>query len=436
MARSKLLTVLLLLVVLTFVFAFSSTALGASLQLQDRYFVTYHANNGTTDTEVDGQYLNSFTAYPADTFDPPAATATYYYVFKEWNTEDDGSGTAYDPGQAFSIPPFDAVIALIPDYDMDLYAIWDTVKIEQRAYTVKYLANYPDDADGIPMLWLVVEDGPYLVGTNVAARTIEGTYVSPTNYTFAGWSLTDDGWVEYYPGEVFAMPAYNLTLYAVWTNKPILNRDDHIAYMQGYPDGTFKPERNMTRAEAVLMFARLLTEQLEPLTTYTSTYTDLGSTWLEARNAIGFMQQEGVLSTAPPYFRPQQNITRAEFADLACGFENLTTGLPSSFSDVPASHPYYDEINYAVARGWLSGYPDGTFRPDNPIKRAEVTSLVNKVLERYCDQTYVDTNTAGIKYYYDMPNPASHWAYYQIMEASNSHDYTKIGIVETWTGLI
>ena len=133
-------------------------------------------------------------------------------------------------------------------------------------------------------------------------------------------------------------------------------------------------------------------------------------------------------------FRPDEPITRAEFAELACSFENLTSGPPNFFSDVPSTHPYYDVINYAVARGWLQGYPDGTFRPDNFITRAEIITVVNRVLERYCDQAYVDSHLALLKNYTDLV--PTYWAYYDIMEASNGHDYTKIGMVETWTGLL
>lgn len=167
-------------------------------------------------------------------------------------------------------------------------------------------------------------------------------------------------------------------------------------------------------------------------TTYTTTYADVPSGYWYS-NQIGYMQQKGVLSTLPPNFRPNDQITRAEFADLACGFENLTSGAPNTFTDVPSDHPYYDQINYAVERGWLAGYPDGTFRPNNPIQRAEVLTIVNRVLERYPDQAYIDTHTSMIKKYTDLQ--PSHWAYYLIMEASNGHNYTKIGTTETWTTL-
>ena len=388
-------------------------AVWTPIPIQYRLNVTYHANNGLGEpNQYDGSNINSFVAFPANTFTAPSGM-----IFDGWSTTI-GGVVLYNPGDIFSLPA--------QTYHMDLYAIW-VPEQQQGRFPVTYYAN---NGSGDSLL-----DSYYMNGWIVSTLP-EDTFTATAGINFLGWSLTPTGFVDYYAGDTFVMPFSAVDLYAIWTDKPTLNRGDHFAYMQGYPNGTFQPERNMSRAEAVVMFSRLLTEQIDSLTTYTSTYTDIGGIWLEAQNAIGYLQQEGVLSTPAPFFRPQDYITRAEFADLACGFENLTTGLPSSFSDVSTSHPYYDQINYAVARGWISGYPDGTFRPDNPIKRAEVTSLVNKVLERYCDQTYVDLHTSSIKYYYDMTNPASHWAYYQIMEASNGHLYTKVGTVETWTSLL
>jgi len=171
----------------------------------------------------------------------------------------------------------------------------------------------------------------------------------------------------------------------------------------------------MTRAEAVVMFSRLLTKQMDIGTTYSSTYTDvIPGQWYA--NAIGYMQQKGVLSTAGAYFRPNEPITRAEFADLAVGSENLTSGAASSFTDVPSYHPYYDEINYAVARGWLAGYPDGSFRLDNFIYRSEVVTVTNRVLERYADKSYINSHPSTIKSYTDLNS--TYWPYYDIMEAS------------------
>jgi len=202
--------------------------------------------------------------------------------------------------------------------------------------------------------------------------------------------------------------------------------------MQGYPDGDFGPTRNMTRAEAVVMFSRLITNVIDDKGDYENTYSDvpLGQ-WYS--NAIGYMEQHGVLSSDIANFRPNDKITRAEFADLACSFENLTSGAANNFTDVPSSNPYYNEINYAVARGWLTGYPDGSFRPNNPIQRSEVVTVTNRVLERYADHNYIYNNASSITHYNDITS--GYWAFYDIMEASNGHEYTKDGATETWLSL-
>ncbi len=422
--RSKLMILCIVMVVvlgLSSISSFGATIVRPNLTL-NFYQVTYHCNfTPSVPNVVDSNLKNEFVAKPADTFDHPVLL----YFFKGWSTTPDGE-VVYAPGDSFTIPQPKTVTAVIIDYDMDLYAIWEPLQLRPIGYDITYHPNYP-----ILSLIAPKVDGPYLPGVSVATRG-DGTFTTPTGYEFAGWSLTEEGAVDYYPTQSLIMPAANLNLYGVWSSKPVLNRIDHIAYMQGYPDGTFGQSRNMTRAEAVVMFSRLLTKQMNMSTAYTSTYTDVPQDRWYA-NAIGYMQQSDVLSTPAPSFRPDVPITRAEFADLAVGFENLTSGPPNYFTDVPSGYPYYDEINYAVDRGWLEGYPDGTFRPDSNITRAEVITVVNRVLERYPDYTYITEHPATIKNYTDLT--PSYWAYFNIMEASVGHYYTKVGMTETWSSL-
>lgn len=378
--------------------------------LQITYIVTYHANNGMAEADiVAGGYPagNTVTVKQGSIF-----TAPFLKVFSGWSLSADGA-VAYTAGQTFSMPA----------NNLDLYAIWTKISLS-RFFSVTYIAN---NGTAEPN----VTDGGITAGQSVIAR-LGGTFTAPAAKEFAGWSLTADGAVLYYSGETFTMSPQNLQLYAIWSGKPVLNRGDHNAYMQGYPDGSFGSLRNMTRAEAVVMFSRLLTEQMDLETAYTSTYTDvLPDKWYA--NAIGYMQQHDVLSDTETVFRPDEPITRAEFADLAVSFENLTIGAINDFSDVPPEYWAYDSINYAVERGWLKGYPDGTFRPDDYIIRAEVVTVTNRVLERYADLIFIEAHTDIIKSYTDLEK--SYWAYGNIMEASMGHFYTKLGLVETWTSL-
>lgn len=209
-----------------------------------------------------------------------------------------------------------------------------------------------------------------------------------------------------------------------------LNRTDHLAFLSGYANGTFGPDRNMTRAEVTTMFARLLTEKMAADQTYSNTFSDVAkSHW--AANYIGYMQQFGIITGyADGSFRPDASVTRAEFAAIASRFERLTEGT-KSFSDVPGSHWAAKYINFAATRGWVNGYADGTFRPNNSITRAEVAAVTCRLLERNADQSYIRSHLSELRAFTDVSE--SHWAYWYTMEAANGHDYTKSGSSETWS---
>lgn len=209
-----------------------------------------------------------------------------------------------------------------------------------------------------------------------------------------------------------------------------LNRTDHLAFLSGYANGTFGPDRNMTRAEVTTMFARLLTEKMAADQTYSNTFSDVAkSHW--AANYIGYMQQFGIITGyADGSFRPDASVTRAEFAAIASRFEKLTEGN-KSFSDVPSSHWAAKYINFAATRGWVNGYADGTFQPNNSITRAEVAAVTCRLLERNADQSYIRSHLSELRAFTDVSE--SHWAYWYTMEAANGHDYTKSGSSETWS---
>lgn len=208
-----------------------------------------------------------------------------------------------------------------------------------------------------------------------------------------------------------------------------LNRTDHFAFLVGYTDGTFGPERNMTRAEVTTMFARLLTEQIEADKTYSNTFSDVPKGYWAA-NYIGYMQQFGIITGySDGSFRPDAPVTRAEFAAIASRFEKLTEGS-KSFTDVSDTYWAARYINFAATRGWVTGYSDGTFKPENTITRAEVAAVTCRLLERSADQSYIRSHLKELRTFSDMTE--SHWAYWYAMEAANGHDYTKSGGSENW----
>ena len=128
-------------------------------------------------------------------------------------------------------------------------------------------------------------------------------------------------------------------------------------------------------------------------------------------------------------FKPNASITRAEFATIASRFENYAKGN-KTFTDVPATHWAQGYIASAYENNLISGYPDGSFKPENAITRAEVVKIVNSLLERAADKAYVDAAADLVKFN-DLTS--SHWAYYDIVEATNAHNYVKDeNGVETW----
>ena len=209
-----------------------------------------------------------------------------------------------------------------------------------------------------------------------------------------------------------------------------LNTDDHIAYMSGYPEGDFRPDVDMTRAEAAQMFYNLL---LDKDTAAEATFSDVpANAWYaEAVNALASI---GVIEgIGDNQYAPDRAITRAEFTAIAMRFADLETGGENIFSDVAENAWYYDYVVGSIQYGWINGYPDGTFRPENTISRVEVTTIVNRMLGRSADENFVDSHADELRQFTDVND--SHWGYYNIMEAANAHDFTIENNTENWTAL-
>ena len=212
-----------------------------------------------------------------------------------------------------------------------------------------------------------------------------------------------------------------------------LNMDDHFAYIKGYPDGTVRPNSYITREEVTTIFYRLLLE--ESLAVYQTADCDFTDVEFErwSRVAIATMANAGIVNGYPDdSFRPQNNMTRAEFAAVAARFDEVYYNGQDMFSDI-AGHWAADEINCAASKGWIKGY-NGMFRPDDYITRAEAVTLINRVLER-APETPQDL-LYGMKTFSDNMD-TSKWFYLDIQEAANGHDYVRKydGYHESWVGL-
>ena len=217
--------------------------------------------------------------------------------------------------------------------------------------------------------------------------------------------------------------------------EPTLNIDDHYAYMKGYPDKTFGPDKPMTRAEVTMMFARLLKERPEKGRKYIMPYKDIQENDWYAY-AVTFMSEKKLVSGYPDgTFKPNAPITRAEFASIASRFDSLVDKADLKFSDVSKNHWAYKVICSAEAKGWISGYPDGTFKTEKNITRAEVVSSTNRILNRYADLDFAKAHVQELAPMIDMND--SHWAYGPVVEAMNGHDYKRLsdGKNERWIRL-
>lgn len=211
----------------------------------------------------------------------------------------------------------------------------------------------------------------------------------------------------------------------------------HRAYIVGYEDGTFRPEGNITRAEAAAIFARNIAElKGEAISGRTSSFTDVESgKWYTSY--ISYLEKYDIINGYEDgTFRPDAEITRAEFVAMAeraySLFADVEDGNENIFTDIDSSHWAAEHIYTAIAMDWIKGYADGTFRPDNKITRAEVVTIVNRVTERNADENFIDENISDLLNFSDVKDKG-YWGYYAIMEAANTHDALIFNEIENWT---
>lgn len=213
-----------------------------------------------------------------------------------------------------------------------------------------------------------------------------------------------------------------------------LNNTDHFAYIVGYGNGEVRPQNSITRAEVAAIFFRLLEDDVRDANyTRQNKFTDVSNdAWY--CSAVSTLSAMGIISGYPDAtFRPNASITRAEFAAIATRFDVNGDKTSASFNDI-ADHWAKDEIAVAANNGWVNGYEDGSFRPQNKITRAETMSLVNRVLNRK-PETAEDLLENMTKWTDNADTNA--WYYLAVQEATNSHyyEYKENSQYEKWTEL-
>lgn len=251
------------------------------------------------------------------------------------------------------------------------------------------------------------------------------------SYTFTGW-YTDEELTDKITSVTMTS---DKTVYAGWvaTGVPdMLNGDDHDAYVIGYPDGNVHPQGNISRAETATIFFRLLkADTRDGNLTAENVFADVvNGKWFN--KAVSTMAKLGIVKgRSAETFAPDAPITRAEFAAICARFNTKPANTSNSFSDI-SGHWAEAEIERAVAFGWIAGYPDGTFRPDTYITRAEAMTMINRVLCRM-PQDEKDLLRTMVVW---PDNKPTDWYYLAVQEATNSHEFARKGAVnETWTKL-
>lgn len=225
------------------------------------------------------------------------------------------------------------------------------------------------------------------------------------------------------------------TLFARYVRSGVpgtLDGDVHFAYVIGYPEGDVRPENNISREEVTTIFYRLLKKDVrDGIFTDKNSFTDVETDrW--SNKAVSTMANGGyVKGYQDGTFRPEDFITRAEFATIASRFLEDKTAVRANFSDI-SGHWAEEYVKLVAGNGWVNGYEDGTFKPDSYITRAEAMAIINRILVRYVNGAGLHANT---KQWPD--NAANAWYYYDVLEATNAHDFVRQadGIHETWTSI-
>ena len=299
---------------------------------------------------------------------------------------------------------------------------------EENGYLVSYDLNEGEPAENEDYTDEIVAEG-----TPIALKKAP----SKDGYVFAGWS---DGDTTYNAGDAVVVE-HAMTFTAQWKleGEEIiagmtglltvagLGTDDHIAYVYGYPDGTVRPNGTITRAEVTTIFYRLLTSaRRDEIFTSENSFRDVDSSMWYNKAASSMAAGGYIQGYADGTFGANKPITRAEFVCLAARFATKTTGF-ASYTDVDNGHWAARSIAICASNGWVQGYEDGTFRPDQPITRAEAMTIINRMLGRGVSKGYV---CKGAVRYTD--NDPGSWYYFEVLEATNDHEYRNARPFEQW----
>ena len=400
------------------------------------YTLTYNANGGiASSVPVDNSSYIFNDTVTVNTATIPTHSGGHIFLY--WTDNASAAATyGYNDGPLL---PNKVINVTFAASNVTLYAVWGedinnngTPDVYENSYSMTYVANGGSGA-------VVDSNNPYFAGDNV---TVLANGFARSGYTFSKWNTAADGsGISYNPGATFSIAA-DVTLYAQWTANggnsgnggtgnggggipdggAVLEKDKHILYIIGYPHGGVRPEANITRGEAAMIFFRLLSDSAhgDKDIPVANRFADMDGTEWHAQ-AINYLAMYNIIAGyADGTFHPDSAITRAEFASMASRFDELVATDGNAFADVGSDHWAVSYINSAAKKGWITGYEDSTFRAEQYISRSETVTLVNRVLDRAMGENAFNV----------IPNPYNdiakeHWAYRAMMEASYAHEYTR-----------
>ena len=402
--------------------------------------------DGSGNSYIDGQTVKNLATEGTVTLTAQWTPNTYKYEIHYYVQQPDGSyvedASALDTTKSGT---FDSTVTVTPDankYGAHFSVnnikskLSGVVTVDTPAEILKLEVYY--DRDFHTLTYLDFRNGSVIGTTTVRCGVSVAAPKDPTKagYWFDGWYNAADNKKVTFPVTL----TNNMTVYAGWTmivlpstiakKTPKLNTADHFAYVQGYPDGTVKPAGNITRAETAAILFRLMDDTSR--NNYYSTksgFRDVASgTWYNTY--VATLNNAGVITdSANGYFRPNDAITRAELAAMLAAFTD-TTRAANYFNDVTANYWAANAIAVCAKLGWITGYPDGSFRPDRNVTRAELMAMINRATGRAPKSA--DAFLPGMKTWSD--NTADKWYYLDVQEATNSHSYT-VRPTEIWTAI-
>lgn len=268
-------------------------------------------------------------------------------------------------------------------------------------------------------------------GTFVEGTTVKILATAKPGFKFVGWS--HDGVIISTDPEYTFVLGKDIDFIATFVKDDQLERVSHNWYLRGYPDGSFNADRNLTRAEMAMVLYRISSDAQRQNTIPENAFSDVKASEWYAK-AITFLKNKNILNGYENgEFRPNAPVTRAEMATMVSRYDSLKSDSNNPFNDVSNEHWAYNYIISASVNNWIKGYPDSSFKPNGFATRAETATLVNRVLDRKIEVS--DISKADTMQYTDLLD--SHWGYSAIMEATHTHKYTrKENGFELWTEIV